>query len=369
MFKYWAKNRLIFDVLSCILSSLLFCFAFSLASYKDYSAIYLQNSVYCNTQIDYQVPNPSTKQLKEIKEMDFVEDIFGYYYTKTNVTNNKTIKTNLLLSDTMDSVEFTMFGQNNMKKSISVDKPSALIDEKVSKLLNVNVGDEIKVNLASNVLDYIVSGIYESTTLYSEGVVLVDFSDEAKQIYESKTSSNSYAGAFIEATDEEKCKEYLDSYIPLGRLKDRSEFESDEAYELYNNSILSENYKNEISNFCNQRSICINAVEEEKSHLFIMMYIGALVSGIVFLLITELLRFRKSENIYFSEIIKNKKTISSYRWLSFLTCIISYNLFIFLLSIFVLDIKFVLLPSLLTSLCLLLICALNLIQDRAYLKK
>lgn len=369
MLKYWTKNRFLFDITCCIALSLLFCFAFVSPSYGSFSKVYSENNIYLNTKIDYQIPNPSKDQLEEIKGLSFVDDVFGYYFTKTNISGTKSAKTTLLMSDTMDSVDMTMFGSRSLiSKTIQSDK-AAFIDEKTSKALKVGIGDRINISIASSRLDYVVCGVYESIAVYPEGAVLIEFSGEAKKTYEANASSNSYSGAFIDASNEQECKQYLNSYIPMGRLKDRSEFTSDEAYNLYNNSILSGNYSNEISDFCSQRPLAVNIVGVEKNNLTKMTFIGAAAVGVTFLVINEVLRFRKSENHYFSALLKNKKSISTYRWLSFIVGLISYGTVVAVVSFLTSEFSVVAFPLVVTAALFVVTHILNLIQDRAYLKK
>lgn len=369
MLKYWTKNRFLFDIVSGIALSLLFCFAFVSPSYGSYSKAYAENTIYLNTKIDYQVPNPSKDQLDEIKELTFVDDVFGYYFTKTNISGGKSAKINLLMSDTINSVDITMFSSRSLKtKTIQADK-AAFIDEKASKILNAGLGDRINISIASSKIDYVVCGIYESTSVYPDGTVLIEFTGEAKKTYEANASSNSYSGAFIDASNEEECNEYLNSYIPMGRLKDRSEFSTDEAYNLYNNSILSGNYSNEISNFCSQRPMAVDVVGAEKNILTKMTFIGAAAVGIVFLVINEILRFRKAENHYFSALLKNKKSISKYRLLSFVVGLASYGTTAVVISLLTSELSVVVIPLVFSAGLFSVTHILNLIQDRSYLKK
>lgn len=369
MLKYWTKNRFLFDIVSGIALSLLFCFAFVSPSYGSYSRAYAENTIYLNTKIDYQVPNPSKDQLGEIKELTFVDDVFGYYFTKTNISGGESAKINLLMSDTMNSVGMTMFGPRSLKtKTIQADN-AAFIDEKAAKALNAGLGDRINISIASSKIDYVVCGIYESTNAYPDGAVLIEFAGEAKITYEANASSKAYSGAFIDASNEQECKQYLNSYIPMGRLKDRSEFSTDEAYNLYNNSILSGNYSNEISDFCSQRPMAVDAVNTEKSGLTKMTFIGAAAVGVAFLAINEILRFRKSENHYFSALLKNKKSISTYRWLSFVIGLSSYVAGTVVISLLTSELSVVIIPLALSAGLFTVTHILNLIQDRSYLKK
>ena len=270
MIKYWIKNRFVFDLTISILLSLLFCFAFIFPSNAKYTNLYDDNSLYINSEIDFQIPNPSVSQLKEIEAESFIEDTFGYYLTKINVSGKKTAKVNFLMSDSMDNMSFTMFNEKTIISSSLNTADYAYLDKVASDSLGVSNGDVISVNIASYKIEFVVCRIYESNTLFKDGTVLVEFTGSIKDAYEANASSNSYSAAFIKASNDSKCEDYLKTYIPLGRLKDRSKFDSDEAYNTYNDAIMSGNYANEITNFAENRTTAEKEVESAKTQLIII---------------------------------------------------------------------------------------------------
>ena len=313
MVKYWLKNRFAFDLIIGIALSLLFCFAFVYPSNADYERVYSSNSLYVNNEIDFQIPNPSVSQLKAIDEEPFVDDAFGYYLTKTKVAGWKNSDVNLIMSDCMGSLDFTMYNSKTLVSSGATETNYAYIDETAAQALSVSNGDRIKASIANSQVEFTVTRIYEANTLFKEGTVLVDFAGAVKEIYEANASANSYSGAFLKASDVSQCNSFLGSYIPKGRLKDRFEFDSDEAYETYNNAIKSGNYSNEITNFSELRALATKEISDLQSKRNLMAVIGSVVVGVAYLLFNELLRVRKSENKYFSDVLKNKKSIASYR--------------------------------------------------------
>ena len=242
------------------------------------------------------------------------------------------------------------------------------MDETASKRVGIKLGGTVTIVLANNSVAFSVCGIYESTALYPDGVVLVEYKDDIKAIYESNVKTKGYSGAFIDASDEKKCKEYLKSYIPLGRLKDRSDFDSDEAYVLYNDSIRNGNYSNEIYDYCAQRPMAKNIVVKEKKRMTTVTYVGAAIVGVVFFGSNEALRFRKAENKYFSEVLKNKKSIALYRWMSLLTESLLFLGTSLFAGFFSSAISLVVLPILMVLGILIISHAVCLLQDKAYVK-
>ena len=316
MFKYWTKNRLAADALISLAMSLVFAFGFIFPNNSAVKTIENNNSIYLNTQIDYQLPSPSKTQLGEIQNLQFVDSTFGYYLTKTNVEGSKTSKVNLMMSDCMDKIEFTLFNPKTEIEHIAESANYAYIDEVASKALNAKVGDTISATIAGSKISYTVCGLYKDTKLFKEGAVMVDFFGQTKVAYESAVSAKGYSAAFLKVNNLSACADYLRNYKPEGRLKDRDEFESDEAYETYNNSILSGNYSNEITNFAENRTHAQKELSNsiEKRNLF--AYIGAATVAVISIVASLILRFRKSEDKYFAKILKDKKQILSYRLFS-----------------------------------------------------
>ena len=309
---------MIYDLIIAIVLSIIFSLVFVYSRNKTCENIKNENYIYLNSDIDYQIPNPSVDQLQEIKEKSFVEDTFGYYLTKVSVKGDKIANINLLMSNTMQSLSFTMYNEKTKLSSIANTFNFAYIDKKAAEMLNVKCGDEISVKIANTDLKYIVCAIYQANPLFSDGSVLVQFSGDIKKVYEANVSSKGYSGAFINASNEVECSNYLNDYIPMGRLKDRSEFDSDEAYNIYNNSIMNANYLNEISKFANSRNIAIKELYEAEKERDTYIYIGGVSIGICWILMSFILRNRKSENKLFKEIIKNKKNIKNYRIFTFI---------------------------------------------------
>ena len=367
MVKYWLKNRFLYDLIVSIALSLVMCFAFVFSSNNALKNNYLENSIYINSEIDFQIPNPSKEQIVEINNKEFVENTFSYYLTKTNVSGKKSSKVNVIMSDDMEKLSITMFNESTLVDSVSIVDNYACMDEVAASKLNVKCGDEMCVFISSKNIKFVVCAIYEENQLFSEGSVIVEFSGEIKSTYESVISSNSYSGAFINASNEADCDNYLKSYIPLGRLKDRTEFDSDDAYNTYNNAILSGNYSNEITKFYELRQNANQTNSKLEKDCLTMSILGALIIGIVYIVTSQILRNRKSENKYFKVIRKNKKSISTYHICSSLFSIIVYSVLTTLLLI-VINAKQHLLITVLISIVLFVISMMfNIIQDKKYI--
>lgn len=319
MFKYWLKTRFLYDLRISFILSLLFSFAFVYPRHLNYKQIESSNSIYTNNDIDFQIPNPSVQQLNEIDSQSFVEDSFGYYRTKTDAYSTTSSKIDFLRSDRMDHLSFTRFKDTNLLSKKDISSDAALVDQIAANKLNVKAGDAIQVNMAGEKLSFIVSAIYKANPLFKEGTILADFDGKVKEVYQSRVSSKSYSGAFLKVSDYSACQNYLSSYIPLGLLKDRNEFDSEEAYNLYNNTIKNGNYSNEIVDFSEHRKQAKSSLSDSKNKEVLYAILGSLLSGLIYLFLSLCLRKRKEEDQYFQTILKNKKKIAHYRLFTFLS--------------------------------------------------
>ena len=370
MTKYWVKNRLIFDLIVSVLLSLLFSFAFIFSNNNICKNIENDNRIYIKSKIDYQIPNPSSKQLEKIKNKDFVDNVFGYYLTKINVSSNKSVKVDLLLSDTMENLSFTMYNDSNLINTVehNLNENYAYLDYKAAKLLNVNCGDEISFAISNETFKYKVCSIYQTNTLFKNGTVLVDFSDSLKNAYEVNASSKNYSGAFIDAKDTGQCETYLKDYIPEGRLKDRSEFDTEEEYLAYNNAIKSGDYSNEISNFSYSREQAINEFNEANKNLLIMSYVGSIIVGVIYIFASLVLRRRKTEEKYFSKVLINKNKIYIYRLNSLIISLILFVVTTTIIQLIFNSLNVSIVPIIISSFIFIISFLIDIKQDKKYIK-
>ena len=370
MIKYWVKNRLLFELIITAVLSLLFSFAFVFPSNYNCAKIEDNDSIYLNSNIDFQIPSPSISQLGEIKSKPFVNDTFGYYLTKTNIIGKSNSNINLLMSNQMDSLQLTMFNDSTKIASYSESLIGniAFLDEIAAKKLNVGVGDELTIAIAGQNLKYTTSTIFRKNMLFSEGTIIVDFVGDIKSIYESNLSSSSYSGAFISVSSISECEKYLKSYVPLGRLRDRSEFDSDEAYNIYTNAIMSGDYSNEITNFSELRNIATNELKSAKLNRRLFSYIGAISIGIVYFIMTMILRSRKSENKYFGNVLKNKKSINTYRTCSLVTNILIFLMLSIAIQLYLNAISITIIPIVISTILFIITYIINITLDKSYVK-
>ena len=304
---------MLFPLLSAILLSILLFFAFEKPNLKVYSDNLLLTSVYEKSDIDFDIPSPTKTQLNEIKELSFVDDVFGYYFTESNVSlaNNKQVKTKILFSDMLDSLNFTMYNSSRLiDQTDNADNP-LFIDYEFAKNNKMKLGD----SLSFNNINFQVGRIYETNSYYGSAI-FIPLVGKQKELIES--ISKSYSGAYLKVNDRDKADAYLRNYKPEGRLKDRNEFTSEEEYEYHYNSWKNANYYNEITSFQSR----IESVSLQNGPSY---NVGFAICFVLMSLVFVLLSLRKSELLYFKGKSEKKCILSYYIFSSFFDSVVSFG--------------------------------------------
>ena len=125
-----------------------------------------------------------------------------------------------------------------------------LVDYQFVQDTGVKIGSTISVSFGTDKIDFQVYDIYETNVYYDGGAVMAKWEGSHKEAIMALSPRLVYSGAYVQATDYQQCKNYFEKeYKPYGRLKDRSDFDTQEAYDIHYNAFMSANYANEITDF------------------------------------------------------------------------------------------------------------------------
>lgn len=101
---------------------------------------------------------------------------------------------------------------------------------------------------------------------------------------------------YISASDYNACQAFLTTdYRPLGRLKDRELFDSEEQYQVHYDAIMSSGYANEITDF----RIRENGLDTKGN--FLMLLIGAGLAATLMIIFNIVMGKRGCEKNYFTK--------------------------------------------------------------------
>lgn len=304
MAKYWLKNRLLFDLIVPCALILLVAFAFIAPMFNAIGEATLIQSIYKNEKMDFDIPSPSFSQIEQLESESFIESVFPYYYTEIDVSvNGKKRETNLFFSDAMDKLDQTMYcGSRLIEKSNKDFENPILVDYQFIKDTGAKLGDTISVVLGTTKIDFQIAAIYETNTYYDGGAVMAYWGGLQKETVMTMSPKLTYSGAYVQATQYSQCKQYFDTqYKPYGRLRDASEFATQEAYETHYNAFMSASYANEITDFSVQaKDANLKAEDKTKaSNQYVFIVCGVVLASM--LIFNLFMWLRNSERKYFAD--------------------------------------------------------------------
>ncbi len=327
MIGYWIRHRFVPSLLIssalAVIVGLLFVYPIVEQNANEYN----NQSVYKNSDIDFIVPEPSFDQVNELSENEGIEKVFPFYMTKTEVkVNDKVRTTTVLLSDKFENVDFTMYNSKRIvKKSDSKFEKSILVDWQFCKETSAKIGDTVSFSISGSTEEYKIYAIYENNSIYDGGAILAEISVDTKNAIAEHSKNNGYSGMYVKSSDYNTCKSYLTSdYRPMGRLKDKAQFEDDDQYETHYHAIMDSSYANEITDF----HVREKELDSETNNT--LVYIGIVI--ILFMLVgfNILMSKRGCEKAYFIKkcipVGRNVKTY--YRYSFCFECIVAIIIYI-----------------------------------------
>jgi hypothetical protein len=176
------------------------------------------------------------------------------------------------------------------------------------------------------------------------------FIQKNEMIIEELKNQNSnriyYSGAFIQSDNLEETKSVIEKYVPLGNLKSRESFSSNELYDIYLEQLNSADYSLQIfdkANYINQMSL---ETQNQMTFNFVITVILFLIATIslTFIIVRKSLIFmKKSYNVDIKDGYKKEdqlKMITTYS--SKLIAIIISILVIIFIVLYTLNLRYLL---------------------------
>ena len=303
MVKYWIKNRFLLDLIVPCILVLLVAFAFIEPMFDGVGEARLMQSIYANEKLDFDIPSPSFSQIEQLQNEDFIESVFPYYYTESDVViNGKTRETNMFFSDSMDKLEQTMYCSSRIIEKSNKDfENPILVDYQFIKDTGAKLGDTVSVIFGTTKIYFQIAAIYETNTCYDGGAVMAFWGGQQKETIMTMSPNLKYSGAYVQAADYSMCKQYFDiEYKPYGRLRDASEFATQAAYEIHYKAFMAASYANEITDFSVNAKDAFLKAERKMNSVNVNVFYSCGISLIVMLIFNLLFWVRDSERNYFA---------------------------------------------------------------------
>lgn len=312
-FKHRVLPFSLITIVFSIISSISICFGIS--NMRD---SYNEISVYDNTNIDFIIPSPSKDQVNDLQEKSFVEEVLPYYYTKSSVNyRESTFSSNVMFFESFSNIEMSPYNQKRCIEKAEIKQNSMFVDYPFYAKTKCAIGNQVSLVINGVTLDFVISGIYEENSIFDGGAIAIQYSDTVKNaIMKNRTKDLPYSGAYLSSNSKEECKNYLyANYKPLGLLRERDEFDSQEAYDIYIAGFNSTNYSNEIvaiQQFASDHYLESNNL---KNTGYVMAIIGCALSLVSFVALTLIMNNREKEVSRIKELVKkgeDKKDIFKY---------------------------------------------------------
>ena len=296
---YWVRHRLLITIILCVTSAMVVGLLFAFPHITQQASNYNVQSIYKNTDMDFIAPEPSYEQVTELEGQNGVDKVFPFYLTKTQVSVNGVSRTTtVLLSDQFQTVGITMYNEARVieKASAEVENP-IYIDWQFAKDTGAKLGDMVSFAINNEAVEFQVYAIYETNTIYDGGAILAQITAEQAAGIRNNSVNNGYSGMYISAADYSTCRTYLTTdYRPLGRLKDREAFDSDEQYQIHYDAIMSTGYANEITDFR------VRETDADVENNAMMIWIGAVLAAAIAIVFNVVMRKRGCERAYFTKL-------------------------------------------------------------------
>ena len=215
-------------ITALLLLSILIAGAFFLSQYLDVK----KNYNIKETSVDFIISAPSKDQVSEISALPHIDSVVPYVFRSIEVNkNNKTIETNLYIIENTSDLPSTVFSDKLAIKKAGSNPGNALyISQDFAQLSKLNLNDAVDLTIDGTSVKFQIAGIYKSDYRNVGGTLIAVLNDD---IVSALGGTYRYNGAYVSSNDANKTRDYLDDYQPLGDLRSREEFSSDEAYQIY----------------------------------------------------------------------------------------------------------------------------------------
>ena len=312
---YWTRHRLFLTLLISAAVALIGSFLFVYPGIIQQANYYNSQSVYKNTEIDFIAPEPSFEQVDDLPGTNGIKKVFPFFLTKTQVNVNGYSKTTtVLLSDRFENIDLTMYNKARLieESNTEYDNP-ILVDWQFCHDTSAGIGDTVSLKIGGEDRQFTICAVYETNSIYEGGAILAQISEAEKEEITQQSNNSGYSGFYISASDYNACRTYLTTeYRPMGRLKDRSQFDDDDQYQVHYDAIMSSGYANEITDFR------IREDSLEKNSASWMPWIGAVLAFVILLVFNILMARRGCEEIYFrKQCIPKGKNVKPYYTIAF----------------------------------------------------
>jgi hypothetical protein len=263
-----------------IIFSLISCTIFNIMSARTLSAYDDQISFYQDAKYDFVVSNPSESQIEQFKNDKNADEVAPAYLVNFYVSfSDKSQYEDALLLDNYLDLQFTDFSDKRILFSKSDTAQFVYVDYTVAKKMGLKIGSFISIETTSGAQSFEVTRIYRENERFVDGLMFLPITNEIKPSLE-KNNALFHNLAFISSNSHDAFySDCLNGYLPLGTLKNRDSFSSDDAYKNYLTDFYSKDYSSYIYDNSGKLNQVISKYNNDVSSSNIYVLIGSFVSA------------------------------------------------------------------------------------------
>lgn len=195
--------------------------ALGIYNIESVKVVEAKRSSYTRTEFDYIVEMPSESELAAIENGDGVASVYPYHLFTNLFLKGKGVSAFVSTAQYKANEKIGFLGDKTLIKG-SFDGDGAVIDEKAAEVLNATVGDTVSfvwgTGSGRKTVNQKVKAVCLacSYNLYTDGIVLLDYTADMRAAYDIKNATPVYTGAFVKA-DGDGCYATLKSAVGASR--------------------------------------------------------------------------------------------------------------------------------------------------------
>ncbi len=239
-----------------------------ISSVGDSKQTALKSSYYDACGFDFIIPTPWYTQIQDIQDKDFVSSIVPYYMTKRTASGNgEACDMYLFLIEKSYGLDNTAYADSLLVEGTTLSDGTIVIDERTKQKLQANVGDTVTLLIGETTFTFKVSGVVRDNVFSSYPTAAIYYDRDVKREIEASSVNLAYSAAYVKASDISAAESYFTrDYRGMGKVGERSWYESDDAYNFMKSSIENQSIALEITNVSQLRAAeKANANEKKKS--------------------------------------------------------------------------------------------------------
>ena len=249
-------------------------------------------SIYVNTTIDYIVPGPSNSQIDELEstEGNGIKAVTPYYETATAIEiNGRSVNGTSIIFPFAEKMQYTPYGSARITNGATDLKGGdAIVDQAYLDKVGCGIGDNVSINIGDREHTFKITSVAETNTYYNNGTIALILTDDVARQFDE--AGIKYSAAYISADDVAACEAYLYSkYKPLSRLKDPSEFDSEDVYNQHLQNFNDADWSKEITNCQENYKVLSVKYDNVQTGIWTNIIIMAIIVGIVIIVFNAVL--------------------------------------------------------------------------------